>query len=89
MAHGIEGGSWDRVERTMTLPRLRLLRKFWAKHPKTDWLAASYLKYKPPPDPDAPIKGLRLPVAPPKGQVINPNDIGAAFGLKPGMTIRG
>ncbi len=32
----------------MTLPRWQALMRFWRRHPRTEWLAAAYLKFKPP-----------------------------------------
>lgn len=31
----------------MTLPRIKKLHQYWAKHPRVEWLVAAYLKYEP------------------------------------------
>lgn len=35
---------------TMTFPRLSALYRHWRRHPRVEWLAAAYLKYRPGPD---------------------------------------
>jgi hypothetical protein len=47
---GIEGGSWDAVERRTTIPRYRALQQHWRRHPRAEWLIAGYLGFKPPAD---------------------------------------
>jgi len=44
----VAGGDWDRVEETMTLPRIEALHRHWLRSPRVEVLVAAYLGYKPP-----------------------------------------
>lgn len=46
---GIEGGSWDGVAESITIPRYEALRKAWQALPPTASLLAAWIGYKPPP----------------------------------------
>jgi hypothetical protein len=41
------GWTWDYVEHTLTIPRLKSLHEEWRRHPPLSLLVASYLGYKP------------------------------------------
>ncbi len=41
------GWTWDYVESTLTVPRLRALQKEWLRHPPLPLMVAAYLGIKP------------------------------------------
>lgn len=48
MTRGVEGGSWDRIEETWTIPRYKIYQDALLKDPPVDFLIARFLGYKPP-----------------------------------------
>lgn len=40
--------SWDSIDRSLTVRRIKAYLKYWRQHPPTHLLVASYMQYNPP-----------------------------------------
>jgi hypothetical protein len=74
------------VTRRITIPRYRALQAHWARHPRPEWLIASYLGFRP-----IAARRLIVPGEPARAQVPPPTgamlSLFTSLGGKPGKTV--